>query len=264
MPSVRKFHFDESFDTELPYTVRRAAEDAARRAAEAPIEPEPEPEPEPDIPPPPTFSEEELAEARERGRAEGVREGDAVGYGRGFGEGMARGMAEGREAGRGEAEARIEARFADAAERIVAGFRDLIAAREAKNEETRRLPVVLAMAAIRKIMPELTRRGGLAEIEGLITSLTAELIDEPRLTIRVAPETAEELRERLAASRILDPDAKLMVIGDPVFEIGDCRVEWADGGAERDTQKLLSDIEAIALRLPTTDEPASEDAAIPS
>lgn len=256
MASVRKFQFDESFDTEMPYSERKAAENEARRAAEAP--PEPEPEPEPEVPPPPTFSEAQLEEAKRVARAEGVREGDGQGFGRGYGEGMSKGMAEGRKAGRGEAEAQIEARFADAAVKVAEGVQALIAAREARNEEFARMPAVLAIAIARKLMPELTRRGGLIEIEGMITSLAAELIDEPRLTIRVEPETADLLRERLAGSRVLGPDAKVMVIEDPSIAVGDCRVEWADGGAERDTRRLLDDIEAIVSRLPTTDQPASD------
>jgi len=256
MASVRKFHFDESFDTEAPYSERKAAEAAARRAAEAPP-PEPEPEPEPEAPPPPTFNEAELEEAKRIARADGAREGDGRGYGRGFGEGMVKGMTEGRQAGQREAEARIEARFADAAVKIATDVQALIAAREARNEEFARMPVVVAMAMVRKLMPELTRRGGLAEIEGLIASLAADLIDEPRLTIRVEPETADLLRERLEGSRVLGPDAKVMVIEDPTIAVGDGRVEWADGGVERDTRRLLDDIEAIVSRMPTTDQPSA-------
>lgn len=259
MPSVRKFQFDESFDTELPYSARKALEAEARRAAEAP----PEPESEPEVPPPPTFSEEELAAARRVARAEGVKEGDAQGYGRGFGEGMAKGMAQGMERGRRQAEGQIEARFADAAIKIGASVEALIRAREARNEEFARLPVTAAFAIVRKLMPELTRRGALVEIEGLITSIVAELIDEPRLTIRVEPETAGLLRSRLAGSPVVGPDARVMVLDDSTIAVGDCRVEWADGGAERDTRRLLEDIEAIAIRPPTTDDPASGGDAVP-
>jgi flagellar assembly protein FliH len=44
--------------------------------------------------------------------------------------------------------------------------------------------------------------------------------------------------------------ARLIVIGDPAMGAGDCRIEWGEGGAERDTNRLLEDVSrAVEMHL---------------
>ena len=242
MSSVRKFLFNESFDVDLPQRARREEEDYL---PEAVLETAP-----------PIYGEEELAAARAQAHAEGEAAGRIAGHGQGFAEGRAAGWQEGYERGRAETEATVQARIAGALERIEAGVTQLIDAREATNAERRDQPVRIALAITRKLMPELARRGGLAEVEMMIRSCLIELIDEPRLTVRVADDMADLLRERLETMPGLRGIAtRLVVIGEAGMAPGDCRVEWAEGGMERDTARLLDDIEHIAARLMTA--PAS-------
>ncbi|MGQ9370968.1 FliH/SctL family protein [Azospirillum sp. A39] len=239
MTSVRKFLFDESFDVDHP----RAAPDPYLAA------PEPEPEPEPAEPPPPVFSEAEVEAARRAGYAEGEKAGSSVGYGKGFAEGHAAGRKDGLEAGRAEMAKTNEARTAAALERIAAGVDQLLAERHATNAMRQDQPVHIALAIVRKLMPELARRGGLAEIEALVRGCVMELIDEPRLVVRVADDAREAVSGTLDAMAGRGFGAKLMVVGEPSLAAGDCRIEWAEGGVERDTARLLADIEHCAARL---------------
>ena len=39
-----------------------------------------------------------------------------------------------------------------------------------------------------------------------------------------------------------------MVLGEPDFALGDCRIEWADGGIIRDRSKAETDIENAIAR----------------
>lgn len=252
MSSVRKFLFDESFDIELPHHRRKAA-----AAPEPEPEPEPPPEPAPPPPPPPTFSEAELEAARKQAHADGEKAGRSAGYGQGYGEGHVAGRKEGVEQARREVEAQVAARCTAALEKIAAGVDALIADRAAGAAARRDEPVLIALAIVRKLMPELARRHGLAEVEALVRSCLAELIDEPRLVVRVAPDMADPVREELdALSGARGFGARLMVVDEPALGRGDCRIEWAEGGAERDIARTLNEIETIAARLMEAPVPA--------
>jgi flagellar assembly protein FliH len=47
---------------------------------------------------------------------------------------------------------------------------------------------------------------------------------------------------------------KVVLLADESLDVADARIEWAEGGAERDTKRLLSDIDAaLAHALDTID-----------
>lgn len=247
--SVRKFLFDESFDVDAVPRMSHADDDEYLPEPELPSEPEPPPPP-----PPPTFNEAELEAARAQGHAEGFAagksDGTAAGYGKGFGEGMVAGQNTGYERGKTEIEAMVNARIANALDQISNGVAHLLAEREATNAMRSDQPVYLALAIVRKLMPEWARRGGMVEVEAMVRACLTDLIDEPRLVIRVADDTIDLIRDHLdqtVGSRGFG--AKLMVVGDSTVAPGGCRIEWADGGMERDTAQLMAEIERCAGRL---------------
>jgi len=250
--SVRKFLFDESFDVDAVPRMTHVEDDDLLPEDELSAMPAPEPEPE--LPPAPTFGEEELAAARaqgyEEGMAAGKSEGTAAGYGKGFTDGMAAGQNTGYERGKAEIEATVNARIANALSQIADGVAHLLAAHEAGNAARSEQPVHLALAIVRKLLPEWARRGGMVEVEGMVRACLTDLIDEPRLVIRVAEDTMGLVRDHLdetVGSRGFG--AKLMVIGDPSIAPGGCRIEWAEGGVERDTAQLLDEIERRAAHM---------------
>lgn len=244
MSSVRKFLFDESFDVDAPHARQHQIQDDY-------LEPEPEPEPElPPPPPPPTFGEADLAAARAEGYAEGEVAGKSAGYGQGFVAGNNAGRQDGYENAKREIEATVQARIANALEAIGGGVQHLINEQHAAGAVLSDQPVHIALAIVRKLMPELARRGGLAEVEGMVRACLTDLIDEPRLIVRVAEDTVDLVREHLdevIGSRGFG--AKLMVVGDPALAPASCRIEWAEGGLERDTARLLADIERRVANL---------------
>lgn len=249
--SVRKFLFDESFDVDAVPRMTHVEDDDLLPEDE--FAPQPEPE-EPPPPPAPTFGEEELAAARAQGYTEGLAagksEGTAAGYGKGFTDGMASGQNTGYERGKAEVEATVNNRIANALAQIADGVSRLLAEREAGNAARTEQPVHLALAIVRKLLPEWARRGGMAEVEAMVRTCLTDLIDEPRLVIRVAEDTMGLVRDHLdeaVGSRGFG--AKLMVVGDPSIAPGGCRIEWAEGGMERDTAQLLAEIERRAAHM---------------
>jgi flagellar assembly protein FliH len=66
----------------------------------------------------------------------------------------------------------------------------------------------------------------------------------PKVAIKVAPDLAGAVQEKiggLAAQAAFD--GKLGVVGDASLAPGDCRVEWGDGGAERDQSRAWAQID---------------------
>lgn len=248
--SVRKFLFDESFDVDAVQRISHADDDdLLPEPDEVPLEPEPPPPP-----PPPTFNEAEIEAARAQGYAEGLAagksEGTAAGYGKGFGEGLVAGQTTGYERGRTEIEATVNARIANVLDQLGNGVAHLLAQSEAANAMRADQPVHLALAIVRKLMPEWARRGAMVEVEAMVRGCLTDLTDEPRLVIRVADDVMDLVREHLdttIASRGFG--ARLMVIGDPTVAPGGCRIEWAEGGIERDTAQLMAEVERCAARL---------------
>ena len=84
----------------------------------------------------------------------------------------------------------------------------------------------------------------------MLSTVIAELIDEPRMVIRVADEDLDALSERIdtiAARRGFA--GKIVLLAETSVAPGDCRIEWADGGVERDSARLWHDIDLAVARL---------------
>ncbi|WP_370540637.1 FliH/SctL family protein [Azospirillum sp. INR13] len=144
----------------------------------------------------------------------------------------------------------MDNRIANALSQIADGVSRLLAEHEAGSAARTEQPVHLALAIVRKLLPEWARRGGMAEVEAMVRNCLTDLIDEPRLVIRVAEDTMGLVRDHL--DRTVGASgfgAKLMVIGDPSIAPGGCRIEWAEGGMERDTAQLLAEIERRAAHM---------------
>jgi flagellar assembly protein FliH len=66
----------------------------------------------------------------------------------------------------------------------------------------------------------------------------------PKVTVKVAPALVEAVKEK--ADGLVSQvsfDGKLAVVGDDALVPGDCRVEWGDGGAERDQSAMWAQID---------------------
>lgn len=157
---------------------------------------------------------------------------------------------EGRVAGRAEAEQSIEQATANALTKIAAAMENLYAERESTRTEMNKNAVEVALALIQKFLPEMIQRNGLAEIENLVGNTLADLVNEPRLVIRLSDHMIEVLRGRideLAARSGFQGD--IVLLPDPELSPEDCHIEWADGGIERNTERLWQEIEQAAARL---------------
>ena len=59
----------------------------------------------------------------------------------------------------------------------------------------------------------------------------------------------DDVREALGEMRrVLKPDGRVIIIAEPALTGADCRVEWANGGIERDLASTFASIEQSAER----------------
>lgn len=141
-------------------------------------------------------------------------------------------------------ERRLTEMFAMMAQRIDA----LCETRAADTDEISRQAIEVATTICRKVLPEMARRHALTEIEGMIGDCLAAMPDEPRMVVRVADDMVDRLQERIVA--IANGfDGKLVLLGDDELSPTDCAVVWADGGTERNLDRLWQDINSAIDRL---------------
>lgn len=159
------------------------------------------------------------------------------------------GRTEGRAAALAEAARAQEERTASALETLGHGIGTLIAARAELLREAEGQAIAVLRAVLQKAVPALCRKEPLAEIEALVTGCLADVVDEPRLVLRVNDRLFDAVQGRIAGVLQAGGYAgKIVLLADAALEEGDGRVEWADGGAERDTRRMAQDIDALLAR----------------
>jgi len=214
MAMVRKFMFDRNFE-EISVTEEPAEEEQEDLTEE-------EEEPEEEIP---TFSEEDLAQAREEG------------------------IAAGREQGIAEAAEATERRIAETLDSVARQLETLLADRKSTAEQASREAIAAGVAVVRKLFPALNRDHGLSEIENVIADVIERCAEEPHLTIRVSEELKAKVSDRVS---LLAQDrnfaGELAVTADAAISDSDCAVEWSDGGAFRDTDRMWREVENVINR----------------
>lgn len=203
----RKFTFDNDFDR--PKTPPSAAPAAV---AEAP-------------PPPPSYSEAELAAAVAAARKAALAEG----------------IAQGRAEAMAQTERQVAAALGTIAAQLSAIDRDVQSTAAGLSETA----VEVSLVMVRRLFPELARRHGTGEIEGLLARCLETLKTEPRFAMRVPAAQLEELRGRIeSVTASHGYEGRVTLAGDEGMQPGDCRVEWSQGGMIRSGAEIRAAIEA--------------------
>jgi flagellar assembly protein FliH len=159
--------------------------------------------------------------------------------------GFLRGLAEGRLQAEEDETARLAAsmqrlsiNFAEASERFSA------IASEAEAQAAR-----LAVVMAKKLAGALLQRHPLGEIEAVARSVFGHLRATPHAVVRVHDSLVDAVRPRLdRIAKEAGFTGTIVVLGEPDTRIGDARVEWADGGAGRDSAALERVIDEVVRR----------------
>lgn len=171
--------------------------------------------------------------------------------------------AQGKQEAALEAQAAQELQTHRLLESMIAQAERLIAAEDRREIESMAQATKLAMRVTHKLLPQMADRFALTEIERVILASLDVRKDEQRIAIMVSPAHMDTLKSRIDALAMERGFAgKLILIADDTLGVSDCRVEWADGGAERMYERLFAQIEtefakAIAV-MQKTIEPDTE------
>ena len=154
-----------------------------------------------------------------------------------------------------------EIRAADALNVIGERLSEVFRIHEQANAETVRGAIAVAAAIARKLFPDLDRRNQLGEVEAIVRTSMDRTMAVPRIVVHVNDSLTDDLSARIAVLRSeTDFAGELVVAGDPNLQDGDCRIEWKDGGAERDTNALWQEIDEIIKNNLGADEPQRREA----
>ena len=114
----------------------------------------------------------------------------------------------------------------------------------------------VAMSIARKIMPDLASKNGMQEIEAMLSAAISEMLHEPRLVVRVNESEFDGINTKVQDIASKKAYAgKVVVLADAEIAVGDCRVEWADGGMERNAAATWTDVEKVVA---PADDPATK------
>jgi flagellar biosynthesis/type III secretory pathway protein FliH len=182
--------------------------------------------------PPPRFSEQELEAARESG--------------------FAAGLAQGLDQARNSIEQQTAVTLSMLEEHLAALERGEQAARHASIQDV----VTLARAMATKIAGDLIARAPQTIVETVITDSLQRLYGETEIVLRVNNDLVAPIEARLDGIRAACGFVgQVSVVGDSQLGLADCRVEWSDGAAHRDTESIWRDIFATIDRFVIDDAP---------
>lgn len=153
---------------------------------------------------------------------------------------FARGLQQGAIEGKAEVERRVGATI----DRIAAGIGGLAKQLGAVETKIETEAVEVAVAVAKKLAPQLLAQEPLAEISALATDCFRNLVKCPHVVVRVNEALHEVARAKLdEIVQRCTPDTRLVVLTEPEIAVGDCRIEWADGGVTRDSAAIEAAID---------------------
>lgn len=168
----------------------------------------------------------------------------------------------GRKAALEEETLKAEQRLAATEEKVAGALDGLLEGRQALEQQLTREASEATLLMLRKLFPRLSEKESLAEVEALIDGCLERVRQEPRIVVRVAPAQVEKITTRAeATARARAYEGKVVVLADEALAPGDALVEWADGGAKRDSGRLMEEMDAAIGRAQFLLDAGSGDAA---
>lgn len=147
------------------------------------------------------------------------------------------------------AEAAAQTALAQSLQRAAKTASQLLARQDAALAEIRAEASSLALAAARKVSGAALARYPLDEIERAVAAALHEYHGETRLVVRVAAALVGPMQARLPEMIAAEGfPGRVVVAADPALHGANSRIEWADGGVERDTDKIFASLEAEIVR----------------
>ena len=150
---------------------------------------------------------------------------------------------------RGYAAAQADAKV-ESDRRVTTALEGVAAAIAASNSALRAIEtrleceaVEVAVAVGRKLAPALLAHEPFAEIAALASECFRQLVATPHIAVRVNDALYSTTQEKLGdIVRARGFEGRLVVLAESDIAPGDCRIEWADGGVNRDSAAADAEI----------------------
>ena len=116
-------------------------------------------------------------------------------------------------------------------------------------EAIRRESASLAITVARKLAGDALSIAPRADLEKFIAECMHKLHREARLVVTVTSDNADYLRGRVET--LVDQNGfsgKVIILPEPSMGPSDCRIEWADGGIEKNLDAVFASIEEQLAR----------------
>ncbi len=151
--------------------------------------------------------------------------------------------------GKQEALAGLEASATEVLNSLNGQLQQLAQSHSHQMENIRCEAASLAFAIAKKLSPALIARQPEVEVLKMIEGCLADLHDEPRIVLRASEPVCDALAERvndLAAATGFQ--GNVILLPDDTKTNSDCRIEWADGGVDREISDTTNKLEEIINR----------------
>lgn len=146
-------------------------------------------------------------------------------------------------AGLAQAQGEANQRIANALGVIADGLERLNRALTGIETRLEHEAVEVAVAVASKLAPELIAREPFAEISALATDCFRQLVTTPHIVVRISADIYDSGKEKLEQiARARGFEGRLVVLSDNTLAAGDCRIEWSEGGVNRDQAAVLAAI----------------------
>jgi|GEM_PF-2191139 len=170
----------------------------------------------------PSFTEEELAEAKDDGFKEGLAQAEA------------------------QYHASTEVEILNLIRDISGNLTELSSVQERENTDRLREAVAVAAAICRKIIPDLVEKNAIDEVTYAVREAIQDLNETPRILLTVAPALRGPLADRLESIVAgAGYDGRIEILEDASLDHGDCLMSWGDGGADRRLSDLWSKVTRV-------------------
>ena len=152
----------------------------------------------------------------------------------------------GREVGIQEAGDAIETKINDTLGMIGSHLDELFKRQAVDMAATFTDAVNIAVAISRKCFPYLNDTHGFPEVERMVSEVLTEVIEEPRVIIHINPSLKDPLDSRIKSiARTSNFEGQIIILEADDLALGDCRITWSSGTAEREMESTLSTIGQI-------------------
>ena len=153
-------------------------------------------------------------------------------------------------AGIQQTEATIAQQTALTLQQVDAKLTQIIQSDQQREAEKNRHITELSLKIAEKMIPSLAQKVAMEEIENMIKSCIDDRLNEPRIAVRLHPSLMPELKEKIdTISSERGYNGQVILLAEENLQITDCKIEWADGGAERLFDQIFQELQTEFLKV---------------